>query len=61
VIPDGLPNIIEIRAREMISHLRQIFVTRRYLSRENRFGHKLKARGSLFHFGEQQLRTALIA
>jgi hypothetical protein len=42
MVTDRLLRLIEIRAREMISDLGQIVVTRRYLGCENRFGHKLQ-------------------
>jgi hypothetical protein len=42
MVTDGLLRLIEIRAREMISDLGQIVVTRRYLGRKNSFRHKLQ-------------------
>jgi hypothetical protein len=42
MVTDCLLRMIEIRAREMISELGQIVVTRRYLGRKNSFGHELR-------------------
>jgi hypothetical protein len=63
MITDGLPGLIKICTREMISHLRQIIITWRYLGRENGFGHKLLP-ARLFisvYLSETQLKAALVA